>query len=149
MGHRIAKQVGEQLRDAPAVTVDRPESSTLSISADVRATLLCINPRISLAASFWSAFVSILAPAAIEASGLRRSWPSTAMNCSRSSEVSHSLNSLASVTASRSAALHGSYVRAGVGLHDEHLGVSHQNASAGSTACREISNAGTKTKSGT
>jgi hypothetical protein len=24
VGHRIAKQVGEQLRDAPAVTVDRP-----------------------------------------------------------------------------------------------------------------------------
>jgi hypothetical protein len=125
MGHRIAKQVGEQLRDAPAVTVDRPESSTLSISADIRATLFCINPRIPLAASFWSAFVSILAPAAIEASGFAE-IVATAMNCLRSSEVSHSLNSLASVTASRSATLHGSYVRAGVGLHDEHLGASHQ-----------------------
>jgi len=47
--------------------------------ADIRATLFCINPRISPAGSFWSSFVSILVPAAIEASGLRRSWPSTAM----------------------------------------------------------------------
>ena len=31
------------------------------------------------------------APALIEASGLRRSWPSTAMNCSRNSAVSCSL----------------------------------------------------------
>ena len=33
----------------------------------------------------------IRAPALIEARGLRRSWPSTAINCSRNSEVSRSL----------------------------------------------------------
>ena len=37
------------------------------------------------------------APASIEASGLRRSWPSTAMNCSRSSAVWRSSSSAASL----------------------------------------------------
>jgi hypothetical protein len=66
----------ERFSAIPLPNRPRAKSSTLSISADIRATLFCISPRISLAASFGSSLVSILAPAAIEAIGLRRSWPS-------------------------------------------------------------------------
>jgi hypothetical protein len=36
--------------------------------------------------SFFETFIIIRAPAAIDESGFRKSWPSTAMNCSRNSE---------------------------------------------------------------
>jgi hypothetical protein len=49
------------------------KSRTLSISCDIRAMLLCINPEISNVSSSDVTFVIIRAPAAIAASGLRKS----------------------------------------------------------------------------
>ena len=49
----------------------------------MRATLLPIMSRMDSALSSSFVFCSSRVPAATEASGLRRSWPSTAMNCSR------------------------------------------------------------------
>jgi hypothetical protein len=89
-----------------SVVRPRAKSSTLSISADIRATLFCINPRISPAGSFWFSFVSILAPATCRSSSACPDAPAGDRSRTRCRRMS------------------------------------------GSTTRREISNAGTKTKSG-
>ena len=70
----------------------------------MRRTLLSISSRVLVARSFSGVLRRSRAPASIEASGLRRSWPSTAMNSSRSSAAWRSLTSAVSLVASRSCA---------------------------------------------
>ncbi len=53
----------------------------------MRLTLLCIIATTGSAASWTGNLCSTRVPALMAASGLRRSCPSTAMNCSRSSEA--------------------------------------------------------------
>jgi hypothetical protein len=75
---------------------------TSSISPAMRMTLPCMAPTSIRARSSSGVLTSRRPPAWIEASGLRRSCPSTAMNCSRSSAAWRSLSSSAWLSARRS-----------------------------------------------
>ena len=88
--HRLAAR-SSALRSSARPPPRRPraKSSTLSISPAMRATLLLDHASTIVVALLVERRLAraACAPPSIEASGLRRSWPSTAMNCSRSSAV--------------------------------------------------------------
>ena len=86
---------------SPSPRRPRAKSRTLSINPVIRRTLPRMRETISFALSFSGVCNNSRVPASIEASGLLRSWPSTAMNCSRSSALSRSAVRLASLVASR------------------------------------------------
>ena len=65
----------------------RAKSMILVMRSSMRTVLFSIIPTIMVARSFSGVLRSRETPLLIAAIGLRKSWPSTAINCSRSAEV--------------------------------------------------------------
>ncbi|MCY1244989.1 hypothetical protein D9M72_580940 [compost metagenome] len=88
-----------RLRPMPPPSLPRAKSMTLSIRLAIRSTLSCISAITAFDFGACSSRARMRVPAEIEASGLRRSCPRTAMNWSRSSEVSSSRSSFSLASA--------------------------------------------------
>ena len=67
----------------------------------ILSALTCIMPTILAALSFNGVFKRRRVPPMIDARGFRRSWPNTAMNCSRNSDADRSSRRAASDFATR------------------------------------------------
>ena len=85
IGSRSTPASRESVRPPPRRP--RAKSRTLSIRPDIRTTLPCIMSRICAPRLLKASLRRRLAPPAMEARGLRRSCPSTAMNCSRNADA--------------------------------------------------------------
>ena len=86
---RFASSLSSKSRPPPKRA--RAKSTTLSIRPRIRSTLPWMSPNTRRDFSSVTLRSRMLAPESIAATGLLRSWPSTAMNCSRRSAIVRSL----------------------------------------------------------